>query len=161
MNCHIIVGATNTGKPSLVKRLLKKANKKAFFIYDVNNEYKEFFNYPLMDINTFIYKANFINRGIIIIEEATIFFSNRGSNNLLKELLVRKRHTKNHIILIFHSVRSIPRYVYELANYITIFKTNDSPEMSAKELKDERIEKIMSIVKQSKNQHFSQTLKIY
>jgi len=160
MNCHIIVGATNTGKTSLVKRLLKKANKKAFFIYDVNNEYKEFFNYPLMDINTFIYKANFINRGIIIIEEATIFFSNR-SNNLLKELLVRKRHTKNHIILIFHSVRSIPRYVYELANYITIFKTNDSPEMSAKELKDERIEKIMSIVKQSKNQHFSQTLKIY
>ena len=161
MNCHIIVGATNTGKTSLVKRLLKKANKKAFFIYDVNNEYKEFFNYPLMNINTFIYKANFINRGIIIIEEATIFFSNRGSNNLLKELLVRKRHTKNHIILIFHSVRSIPRYVYELANYITIFKTNDSPEMSAKELKDERIEKIMSIVKQSKNQHFSQTLKIY
>jgi type IV secretory pathway TrbF-like protein len=63
--------------------------------------------------------------------------------------------------LVFHSLRSIPRYIYELSNYITIFKTNDTPYLSAKELKDERIEEIMERVKNSKNIHINVTLKIY
>jgi gas vesicle protein len=58
-------------------------------------------------------------------------------------------------------MRSVPRYIYELSNYITIFKTNDSSEMTARELKDDRLEEIMNNVKANKNQHFFMTLKIY
>jgi hypothetical protein len=75
--------------------------------------------------------------------------------------MVRKRHTFNTIILVFHSMRSVPRYIYELANYITIFKTNDSSEMTARELKDDRLEGIMNEVKDNKDMHFYKTLKIY
>lgn len=159
--CHIIVGATNTGKSTLVKSMLKRANKQALFIYDVNNEYKEYFPYPFVDFETFIESATRIKKGILVIEEATIFLNNRSSNECLKEILVRKRHTGVMIILVFHSMRSIPRYIYELSNYITVFKTNDTPDMTARELKDERLENIMLDVKNNKNKHFNKTLKIY
>ena len=159
--CHIIVGATNTGKSTLVKSLIKRANKSALFIYDVNNEYKDFFPYPFVDFETFINSATRIKNAVLVIEEATIFLNNRGSCDALKEILVRKRHTNVAIFLVFHSMRSIPRYIYELSNYITIFKTNDSADMTAKELKDSRIEKIMLDVRNNKNKFYNKTLKIY
>ena len=42
MTAILVVGKTGSGKTTLVKSLLKKANKKSLFLYDVNNEYKEF-----------------------------------------------------------------------------------------------------------------------
>lgn len=158
----IIVGATGTGKTTYIKSLLQKVpNKKCLYIYDVNNEYAEFFPYPLIGIEDFMEKTQFMKHGIFVLEEATIYLNNRSSNEHLVNLLVRKRHTFNTIILVFHSMRSVPRYIYELSNYITIFKTNDSSEMTARELKDDRLEEIMNNVKANKNQHFFMTLKIY
>jgi DNA helicase HerA-like ATPase len=159
--CHIIVGATGTGKTTFVKKLLKKASKQSLFIYDVNNEYKEYFNYPFIYFEDFIESATRLKNGILVIEEATIFLNNRSSNENLKEILVRKRHTNLYVILVFHSMRSVPRYIYELSNYITIFKTNDSPDMTSKELKDDRIYDIMTEVKDHKNKYFQKTMKIY
>lgn len=158
---HIIVGATDTGKTYFTKQLLNKVpNKKALFIYDVENEYQSYFPYPLIDFETFIEKATYLKNSVQVYEEATIFFGNRSSNEFLKSIMVRKKHDKNHIILIFHSMRSVPRYIYELANYITIFKTNDSPDMTARELKDERLIEIMDRVKNHKDSHYHETLKI-
>jgi predicted AAA+ superfamily ATPase len=158
----IIVGATETGKTTYVKKLLEKVpDKRSLFIYDVNNEYSEFFPYPLIDIEDFMEKTQFMKKGIFVLEEATIYLNNRSSNEHLINLMVRKRHTFNTIILVFHSMRSVPRYIYELANYITIFKTNDSSEMTARELKDDRLEGIMNEVKDNKDMHFYKTLKIY
>jgi hypothetical protein len=160
--CHIIVGATNTGKTFYLKKFLDKIpNKNALLIYDVNNEYKNYFNYPLIPFEDFVYKASLCEHAVMVFEEATIFLNNRSCNEDLYNILVRKRHTDNYIFLVFHSLRSIPRYIYELSNYITIFKTNDTPYLSAKELKDERIEEIMERVKNSKNIHINVTLKIY
>jgi len=172
--CHIFVGATDTGKSHQIKQLLKKVNKDALFIYDVNNEYREFFPYPFVDFDRFIEAATRLKNAVLVVEEATIFLNNRSSNEFLREILVRKKHTNVFIILVFHSVRAIPRYIYELSNYITIFNTNDSPDMSAKELKDERIEKIMLEVRNNTDKKFihkkpdgtlvhffNKTLKIY
>ena len=158
----IIVGATGTGKTTYIKSLLQKVpNKNSLYIYDVNNEYSEFFPHPLIDIEDFMEKTQFMKKGVFVLEEATIYLNNRSSNEHLINLLVRKRHTFNTIILVFHSMRSVPRYIYELSNFITIFKTNDSPEMTARELKDQRLEEIMNSVRNNKNQHFFHTLKIY
>jgi len=160
-NCHIIVGATGTGKTTYIKNIIKSVNKDALFIYDVNNEYRDYFNYEFVDFEIFIESADRLRKSVIVIEEATIFLNNRSSNYYLKDILVRKRHKNNFIILVFHSLRSVPRYIYELANYITIFHTNDSPEMTAKELKDDRLEVIMNEVKENKNRFYNKTLKIY
>lgn len=160
-NCHIIVGATGTGKTTYIKNMIKSVNKDALFVYDVNNEYRNYFPYNFIDFEEWIESADRLRRSVIVIEEATIFLNNRSSNYYLKDILVRKRHKNNFVILVFHSLRSVPRYVYELANYITIFHTNDSAEMTAKELKDDRLETILNDVKESKNKFFSKTLKIY
>jgi hypothetical protein len=160
--CHIIVGATDTGKSYFLKNKLRKlSNYGALFVYDINNEYTEFIEDTIIDIDEFTEYASKLRNAIIVFEEATIFFDTRGNNKDLKKILVRKKHTHNLIFLLFHSVRSIPRYVYELSNYITIFHTNDSPDMSAKELKDERIETIMKNVNENSDIHYSETLKIY
>jgi ABC-type phosphate/phosphonate transport system ATPase subunit len=158
----IIVGATNTGKTTYIKKIIDKVpNKQALFIYDVNNEYQKYFPYPLVEIYDFMEKTQFMRKGIFVLEEATIYLNNRSSNEYLTQLMVRKRHTDNTIILVFHSMRSVPRYIYELSNYITIFKTNDSSEMTARELKDDRLEAIMNEVKDNPDPHFYITLKIY
>jgi hypothetical protein len=159
---HIIVGATDTGKSFFIKNTLRKVpSYDALLIYDINNEYQEFSEEPFEDFETFAISATRCEHAIIVFEEATIFLNNRGCSQAVNELLVRKKHTKNFVFLVFHSVRSIPRYVYELSNYITIFKTNDSPDLSARELKDDRIKDIMIRVKNNQNKHYFETLKIY
>ena len=158
----IIVGATGTGKTTYIKNMLKKVPcKESLFIYDVNNEYSDLFPYPLIGIEDFMEKTQFMKKGIFVLEEATIYLNNRSSNEYLINLMVRKRHTFNTIILVFHSMRSVPRYIYELSNFITIFKTNDSSEMTARELKDDRLEGLMNEIKENKDIHFYKTLKIY
>jgi ABC-type sugar transport system ATPase subunit len=158
---HLICGATGTGKTTFIKSLFSKVNPDSIIVYDVNNEYSDFFPFPLQDFETFTDKLTRINNGIIALEESTIFLNNRGTNYNVTELLVRKRHSKNYIILVFHSLRSIPRYIYELSNYITVFKTNDSPQMTARELKDDRLEALMNEVKAAKSPFYFKTLKIY
>ena len=158
----IIVGATETGKTTFVKNMIKRVpNKGALFIYDINNEYSEYFPYKLLDIDDFMEKTQFISKGVFVLEEATIYLNNRSSNKYLVDLMTRKRHTFNTIILVFHSMRAVPRYIYELSNYIVIFKTNDSPDMTSRELKDDRLEGIMTRVKAHKNMHYHEVLKIY
>ncbi|MFA5297631.1 MAG: DUF87 domain-containing protein [Lutibacter sp.] len=158
---HLITGATGTGKTTFIRSLLNKVNSEAVIVYDINAEYTDFFPYPFIEFENFTTKLKQINNGIIVLEEATIFLNNRGTNHDVTELLVRKRHTHNYIILVFHSMRSIPRWIYELSNYITIFKTNDSPQLTARELKDNRIEDIMTSVRNEINPHFHTSLKIY
>jgi len=128
----IIVGGTGTGKTSLAKTLLRKTPAKNRFIFDINNEYSEFTPEPLdpfEPFEKFIEKAVNLSGRCIMLDEATIFLSNRGSNNLVKQLLVQKRHKKNVVLLVFHSFRQLPRYILDLANFIVVFKTNDSPEL--------------------------------
>jgi DNA helicase HerA-like ATPase len=125
--CIIIVGGTGTGKSEKIKSLLRSANKNALLIYDVNNEYTEFYDKPFIeDIDRFVLMAKQVNNAVIVFEEATIFFSNKGSSGQnVKSILVRKRHTNNTLIFVFHSLRSIPRDIFDLSNIIIIHKTED------------------------------------
>jgi hypothetical protein len=162
MKAHIICGATDTGKSTFIKSIINKVpNKQALLIYDIENEYSDLYPYKLEDFNIFLAKVVNYENAVIVFEEASAFLSNRGDNMLVRKILVQKKHSNNYIFLVFHSVRMIPRIIYELSNYITIFKTNDSPDMTARELKDHRLEAIMNRVKEHKNQYYNETLKIY
>lgn len=122
-----IFGAPGKGKTTFVKNRLKKVSKNALHLHDVNNEYTEFYDKPFeRDITKFSKKATKITNGCIVFEEATIFFSNHTSNTDITEILVRKRHTNNTIFFVFHSVRTIPRNILDLINYVVLFKTNDT-----------------------------------
>lgn len=123
----IIVGATGSGKSTLIKSLIKPVPLSCLHIYDVNAEYFPRAELPRME--DFLKKAKTLKETVMIFEEATIFFSNRGSNKEMRELLVRKRHAQNCIILVFHSIRYIPFYIYDLCNLVFVFRTNDSDDL--------------------------------
>jgi DNA helicase HerA-like ATPase len=159
---HIIVGGTGTGKSTFVKNLLKKVkNKGTIFIYDVNNEYKEYYPYKFdPDYEGFTDKIVKIEKAIIVFEESTIFLNNRSCNANIVDMLIRKRHINNYYIFVFHSLRSVPRYIYEYSNFITLFKTSDSPDLVLRKFEDGRLIDIMTRINKSKK-YYSETLKIY
>lgn len=123
----IVVGGTGMGKSTFVKNLVSKVHPNALFIYDVNAEYTEYYNAPLLKFPDFCTQATNKTDSLIVFEEASIFLSNRGSNAELIEILVRKRHTRNVIVLVFHSIRTIPKYIMAYVNYFVMYKTvNDT-----------------------------------
>jgi predicted AAA+ superfamily ATPase len=125
--CILVVGGTGTGKSEKIKAMLKNAHKDSLLIYDVNAEYTEFYNKPFVeDIEKFVSIAKQVYNSITVFEEATIFFSNKGgSDKHIKSILVRKRHTNNTVIFVFHSLRAIPRDIFDLSDIIILHKTED------------------------------------
>jgi hypothetical protein len=161
----LVVGATDVGKSFYIKDLISKnlKNFECLVVYDVNNEYSHLSPYDFeSDFEKFAENATHLRNSIIIFEEATIFLDGRTiADKYTKTVLALKKHRNNMIILVFHAVSEIPLYVYRLANYITIFKTNDLPDMSARELRDIRLKEFMQRVKNSPDIHYHETLKIY
>lgn len=162
MNCHIITGATKTGKTTYVKKQLDQIpNKRSIIVYDVNNEYQDYYPYEFLHFEAFMNRIKDTQNSVMVFEEATIFFSNRSTEKILLDILTRKRHTNNYIFLCFHSLRAIPLYVYELANYITIFKTNDASNRVDQKFKDDRLNRVFLDVKNSNNPHYFRKVQIY
>lgn len=125
----IIAGMRGSGKSTKARELVAKVHPDARLIYDVNNEYKDLYNKPFVDFDTFTDTLDNIRNGVTLIEEATIFLSNRGNNFDVRSALVKARHNNNMFILVFHSLRSIPRYIFDLCDYVYLFKTNDTIEI--------------------------------
>lgn len=124
--CIMLVGATGSGKTYFTKSLIKNANKNSLLIFDVNDEYKDFYPYPFNpDMDVFLCKAEKVQNAIILIEDATSFFAVQGRSDKLIKILVAKRHTKNTIILLFHSWGDVPTYLYRKCTEVVIFKTLD------------------------------------
>ena len=113
-----------------------------------------------MDLETFLAKAKKLENSVQVYEEATIFFGTRTSNKEVREILVRKRHTGNTILLVFHSLRSVPVNIYEICNYITVFKTNDAENRIEQKFDDERLMDVFRMVNYSKNKYEHITMKI-
>lgn len=121
----ICIGKRHTGKTTFSKELLSKS-KLPKVIYDVNNEYSQFYNEPFQDFNDFMEKVVNLKGHYLLFEEATIFFNPRARVEEMINLLVRARHTQNVIQLNFHSFASVPNNIKDMIDYITIFKTNDN-----------------------------------
>jgi hypothetical protein len=134
MKAIIIVGNTGRGKTTAALKTLYKAidEKRKIFVYDPNNDFREFYNKPFTDEFTFLNSVKDVQNSYLLFEEATIFFSNKGNDRTLRSLLVRKRHQNNTIVLLFHSLRSIPIYIFELTNYLVLYKTADNENLILK-----------------------------
>ncbi len=128
MNAIIVCGARGHGKTTLVKKIIAPTDKGRLLVNDINREY---YNPPRkpMPIDDFLGVACSMEDTVIVFEESTIFFSTRGRNEAVIQLLVESRHTNNFLIFVFHSIRSIPNYIVELVDKIYLFHTNDKPEI--------------------------------
>jgi len=126
MKSILIIGNTGTGKTTFVKSLLKKTRADVY-IYDINNEYTEFNNlFEFSNISDFTTIASQQKDSFLIFEEATIFFSNKSSGTTTTEILVRKRHTNNFIVFVFHSLRTVPLHIFDLCDILVLHKTGDN-----------------------------------
>ena len=125
------IGRTGAGKTTVAKKIIEASNREAL-IYDVNNEY----NKPLIDFEEFLKQAKSAANTCIVFEEATIFLSSNKSAAAMRDILVRKRHTNNVIVLNFHSLRGVPTYLLELTDLVCLLQTNDNPTLIHQKFKD-------------------------
>lgn len=132
----ILIGMTGEGKSTYLKKLMKSAGRPVL-IYDVNNEHGT--GQQLPEFTAFLERATRVKNHLIAFEEATIFFSSKSSDNQMRELLIRKRHTNNLIVLLFHSIRAIPIDIFDFVNYYVLFKTNDREAYISQKYRDAQI----------------------
>lgn len=157
----LVVGATGTGKTTYNKKCLGKVSPKSIHLYDVNNEYKDYYKKPFIPFTDFMNQAKNIENGVIVFEEATIFLNNRLCNQDLIDILVRKRHTNNTVFMVFHSLRNVPRYVYDLSNIVVLHKTNDSEKSVHSKFEDERLTEVFKQVNSHNDKHYNEIFAIY
>ena len=94
------------------------------YIFDVQNEYKDFNPAPHLDRNLFINECmNYINT-YCVFEEATGFFKGRLSEET-DRMILGARHTGNNYIFCFHSISAVPPGIMFMLNYCVLFKTGD------------------------------------
>jgi len=133
-------GMRGMGKSYLVKQLIEKYPKDNRLIFDPNGEYQGMYNHPRIDkFPIFADRANKVENAVVVVEEATVFLNNRGFNLDFLELIVRARHTNNTIILVFHSFKKAPKYLFDIVNYAVILKTGDKVDYLEKEFDNERL----------------------
>lgn len=122
----LVVGARGMGKTTVNKRLLNKAHIDARLVMDLKAEYKGLYNHaPFYDFESFTKRAIAARGCLILIEEATIHLPVNSNNRDLTRILVDARHYGNTIIMSFHSLQRIPKYVFELSNVLVLHKTGD------------------------------------
>jgi hypothetical protein len=148
---HLVIGATDTGKTSLVKSHLSRVHPSALEIFDINREYLEYYPKPFLKHSEFMERVAPMENKVIVFEEAGIFFELHGTDELLKEMLIRKSHTGNYIFMNFHSLRMVPRYVFDLSNYLTLFETMDNETYVKNKIPNDTVLQTFKDVRDDKN----------
>ena len=160
----ICVGRSGCGKTTKTKEMLnaRPANMPCL-IYDINQEYGEYYNEPFEDFDVFLMKLTLdeTRHTYIIVEEATIFFNTQSNFQDMKNVLVRARHTGNIIQLNFHSFSSIPKGIYNLLDFVIVFKTNDNLKSVTDRFDNPKVVKAYQEAITSNDEHFCKTVKIY
>lgn len=132
MKVIILIGRKRTGKTTFCVQLIKSLQRPKNFIFDVVNEYSKKYSIensykgPL-DHDLFLNAASKAKNSLIVLEEAASYLSNRGREQILLKMMQESRHTNNALIIILHSIQDLAPYVYNRADFMCIFKTQDFP----------------------------------
>lgn len=122
MNLILVVGHTGQGKSTWVKSFVKG---KKTLVFDVNNEYQNFKRDTNLNHVDFVKNClESVTGTNIIFEDATGFFEGRISKEASR-LIIQKRHAKNNLIFLFHSITDIPPRIARIANFLVLFGTLD------------------------------------
>jgi hypothetical protein len=137
---YILIGRPGVGKSPFVRKFI---DGRRCLIFDIQNEYGERTKYDNQipvglssdnskprsrfvgtDVDKFIDCANTKTKTVIVFEEATAFFVGK-TEKALRRYIINRFHTGNISLFIFHSIQSVPPFIFDLCNYIVLFKTND------------------------------------
>lgn len=157
----LVVGMRGSGKTTKIKSMLEKTHPESRLVYDINKEYLNLYKKPFVNFDLFTEQAIKVKHAFIVFEEATIFLSNRGSNQDIRQLLVQARHNDNTLLFVFHSLRSIPKYVFDLCDYVILHKTNDNEAVISSRFEHEEFTqcflrvKNMAFIKGTNNKQYS------
>lgn len=137
----LVVGGRGMGKTTTVRNMVKKVHPEALLLYDPAAQYTDLYDKPLLDFEDFKKETGRVKRAFIVFEEATIFLGHYADDDI-KNMLVRSRYDQNTAVFVFHSLRLVPRYIYDMADYLILLKTNDSPTFVQSRFEDERLTKV-------------------
>jgi hypothetical protein len=160
----VCIGKRGCGKTTLSKKLMDARPKEMpIIVYDINNEYHEYYPEPFVEFPVFLMKISDeeIKHTYILIEEATIFFSTRSRFEEMLNVLVRARHTGNIIQLNFHSFSSVPKNIYHLLDYVVVFKTNDSEDDVTNRFDNPKVLAAYNEAITSAEVHFRKVVRLY
>lgn len=125
----ILIGCEGSGKTFCAKTICKGVHPGALFVFDVNNEWQKEYPYPFdRNMDNFLDKVDRSERSVSVYEDATSFFSRRGRDERLIQIVTARRHTKNTFIFLFHAFADVPDYILRKATDVIIFRTYDSPQ---------------------------------
>ncbi len=140
MNTYIVIGAPGMGKSPFVRTMIEG---KRCLIADWQNEYGVRTKYPGQkpvglsdnvnterarytgnDVDAFLKICEGKKNTIIVFEEATAFFTGKTEKNL-RRFMINRYHTGNVSLFLFHSIQSVPPFMFSTSNYVVLFKTID------------------------------------
>jgi ABC-type sugar transport system ATPase subunit len=134
----LIVGKRRSGKTTDLRNMLKDVHPEALLLHDISSQFTDLYKKPFLPIREFTKLCKKVSSCVIAFEEATIFIGHHKLEDVA-EFLVTSRHRKNTIIFIFHSLRSVPRYIYDLSNMVILHKTQDSLSFVQGRFEDENL----------------------
>lgn len=148
----IIVGYQGAGKTLLSKSLIKSVHSSNLRILDINNEYTEFGGRVAdkegePDFDTYIEMMIAEKKKVFVTEDATVIFSHRGYDPRLVRAIIKKRHSENVYIFLFHSLRVIPRDVFEYSDELWLLKTADTDDTIAGKYKGTGVIELLNDVR--------------
>ncbi len=150
----IIVGYQGAGKSLLAKNLIKKIHPSRLHILDIYNEYdyipgadRYLTVNNRLDFDRFKNDMVTLEGRIFIAEDATIIFSHRGRSQELLESIIGKRHSQNTYIFLFHSLRAIPRDVFDYSDQLWLLKTGERSDIVESNFKGTDVIEVFEQVK--------------
>jgi len=161
---YVLIGRRKTGKTTLSKKMLDERPKNMpVLVYDINKEYGKYYPQKFVDFEVFLEMIadEKVKNTYILIEEATIFFDTSSRFEEMKNILVRARHTGNIIQMNFHSWLSVPKNIFNLLDYVVVFKTNDTIQTIKMKYDNEQVIAAFHEARESKNEFFNKTVSLY
>jgi hypothetical protein len=150
----LIAGRKKTGKTTLLLSLIKNVNPDALRVHDISGKCLEQLNYkkPQLSYVDFKKECTSLENAVFIFEEATVFIRHSPDEDLLN-FLVTARHRGNTSIFIFHSLRSIPHYIWNQSDYLYLLKTSDDESIVNQKFHNEELTELFNRVKASPDPH--------
>lgn len=149
----IIAGYQGAGKTLLAKSIIEPVHEDRLRILDINDEYGEFGKGIVKDkegepdFETYSQMMIRDRQKIFLTEDATTIFPHRGYDLNLVRAIIKKRHSQNVYLFLFHSLRVVPRDVFEYSDELWLLKTADTDDSIASKYKGTGVQELLEEVR--------------
>jgi hypothetical protein len=123
----IVIGRPHEGKSPTIKALIEGSGMENRIIYDKRREYDADKYTLFREYSIFKNFIKNVTASCIVIEEATSVVT-ALKDNTLTDTVIGCEHNLNIVILVFHAILDVPKYLLRNCALIYLFKTNDDPE---------------------------------